>query len=159
MLNEKFSPNQLSAAIDFLSFFLVAPELLGEKPLRLIRKILVFFFFLIDILFLITLTLIFIAFFAILPLLLYNYSVFYSFLVGEFLKVGLPAFFTYGPTFGTFLLLIPFSPLFFLAISYFPALITSLLETLANEKKMRMVLIKAGVILFIVGKVMDFVAS
>lgn len=159
MITKNFSPAQLSAAIDFLSFFLVAPELLGEKPLRLIRKILMFFFFMVDILFLVLLILIFITFFATLPLLFYYYSAFYSFVIGNFVEMGLLAFFKHGSYTGFFFLLLPFSPLVLLALSYLPTLITNLLETLANEKKLRLLLIRTGVILFIAGKAVSFVTS
>ncbi len=148
---------QLSAAIDFLAFFLVAPELLGEKGLRIIRKGSVFFFFFVNLFFLIAITLFFVGFVALLPILVYRYSVIYSYLAGDMVQGG--GLFVRGRVLGVYFLLAPFSPLLFIVFSYLPTLITNLLETLENEKKLRQFLIRTGVLLFVAGKVMDFIAS
>lgn len=152
-----FSASQLSVAIDFMSFFLVAPELLGEKSLRKIRIAFVFLFFLLNIVFIITISLMFFVLLVGLPLILVGYSVFFSYYADFFVvKDGL---WGNGPVMGYLFLLTWFSPLIFLAISYLPPLITNLLETLANQQKTRLILIRTGVILFIVGKLIEFVSS
>lgn len=150
-LESIFTP-QVKLFFDFLVFFLAAPEIMGERALRNIRKFLIVFLFWASIISLAAIILLFLYFWASVPEWLSNFAVQVAFTITyTTMDSGASALET---SIRTVLVILIFW-LIFLAASFIPALLSHLLTALADKKDLRRLLIKIGVILFVVSKALE----
>lgn len=146
-----FSP-RLRLILDFLSFFMVAPELIGENLLRKTRKNLVIFFFWANILLLLLTWLSFIYILVFLPFWLGNTAILVT---GSFVSFRSGENILFDPKIAAYVL----SPLILFIVSFIPPLVTKALSTLIDQETTRRLLIKIGVGLFVISKIIEFLLS